>query len=351
MSAFDEPIVVTGVGCHTPVGTTAPQTCAALAAQLSRLRSWQGFAVDGDRVRCGVIDPRDAPWVAKVGKFAEPALAEALWGAAVYGHPYNARWRLGLFLALPPVDRVDINDAGYGRCIRGLRRTWQRFTGHREFAVHLVEQVGGAVAIVEAIGALTRGDIDIAVVGGLESQVSAEHLDAMWRARRLPVAGRPTGLIPGEAAAFVVLEGREHARRRGVGVRARLASIALEREDDAWSPSSPASAAALSRAISVVLREPAAVRRVILDHTGERWRFRDWTLAEVRCLGELRRDWRIWHPTDCIGDPGAAFVPLAVTIAAHAFTGNYADGGQVLIAASAQTGERTALVVAPPEEA
>ncbi len=61
----DASLVVTGVGMHTPVGTSANQTCAALRAGVSRLAVYPHFNAAGAPLSVGVVaaDRRDASGV------------------------------------------------------------------------------------------------------------------------------------------------------------------------------------------------------------------------------------------------------------------------------------------------
>jgi len=100
-----------------------------------------------------------------------------------------------------------------------------------------------AVAIGEAMRAIRAGWIDVAVAGGSESMLTPGVL-ASWQAMRVlaPIdgAGDPAGVAAccrpfavdrcgfglGEAAAALVLESVDHARRRGVAASARLVGYA-----------------------------------------------------------------------------------------------------------------------------
>jgi 3-oxoacyl-[acyl-carrier-protein] synthase-1 len=347
---MSELFVVTGVGMHTPVGTSAAQTSASLRAGISRLRSWSYYAYAGEPLIVGAVaaGDRDAAWVEKALPILTPALHEALWQAGLYDYTYHQR-RVGLFVATPSPTRAGVHPELFTEFTECLGDLWTELAGNDEIHPSARAQVGGAVALAEACEALARGKLEAAVIAAFESQLDGAYLDELLASGRLHTSDRPGGIVPGEGAAVFVLETAEAARRRKAPVLARLSRLALEQEPDGWTPSQPSQAAALARALQEVLAStPEAFHRLIVDHNGERWRFREWALAEPRALASLPPRWALWHPADSVGDTGAAFVPLAVGWATQAFARKYAGPGGILIAAMNDTGERAALTLLPP---
>ncbi len=90
--------------------------------------------------------------------------------------------------------------------------------------------VSGLQAVLSAVHAIRRGETDVMVAGGCDSLVSmdsvAEHLVAERLATEEPIpdrACRPfdqssNGYVPGEGAAFFVLESHAHAQARGARI-------------------------------------------------------------------------------------------------------------------------------------
>lgn len=123
-------IVITGMGMNTPVGNSAPQTCAALRAGISRLRAWSGFAYAGESIVAAGLteEAREDPWVAKAVDMVRPTLFEALWQAALYDHTAHKGRRVGLFLATPPAERVGIEAADYQGFVVHVQDVWWELT-------------------------------------------------------------------------------------------------------------------------------------------------------------------------------------------------------------------------------
>lgn len=343
--------VVTGMGMHTPVGTSVPATCAAIRAGISRVRAWPHFGFAGEPLNAGAIaaDRRDASWVEKAVPITSPAIYEALWQAGLYAYTWHRR-RVGLFFATPSQTRTGVEPGLYSEFRAYVGDLWDALAGNNLIRYSEHAQIGGALAMVEACEALTRGDVDAAVVAGFESYLDSAYLDELLSAGRLHVGDRSGGIIPGEGAAAFVLETAETARRRRAPALARLVAVALEQEPAGWTPTRPSQAGALARALQTALAsEPGAgaYHRLIVDHSGERWRAREWALAEPRALGSLPLGWQLWHPVESIGDFGAAFVPFAVGWAAHGFTRREAGPGGTLIGAMNDVGERAVLTLVP----
>ena len=93
--------------------------------------------------------------------------------------------------------------------------------------------VAGLQAVACAAAAIERGDVQVALAGGYDSQLGAESLAAHLLAGRLSsrscpeAACRPfdlerDGYVPGEGACFLLLESSEHARRRGAPIHAEI---------------------------------------------------------------------------------------------------------------------------------
>lgn len=127
-----------------------------------------------------------------------------------------------------------------------------------------------AVAIGEAMRAVQRGDVDLAIAGGSEALI-VPGVVAAWQAMQTlatftpgaqgtpdsaaracrPFAANRSGFVLGEGAAFLVLESEAHARARGARVYAHAAGYGLS--SDATHLTKP-DAAGQARALQAALR-------------------------------------------------------------------------------------------------
>lgn len=122
-----------------------------------------------------------------------------------------------------------------------------------------------AVAIGEALRALQRGEVDLAIAGGSEALI-VPGVVAAWQAMQTlagfapgqaaqacrPFAADRAGFVLGEGAAFLVLEREEQARARGARLQGRLLGYGLS--SDASHLTKP-DATGQARALRAALRE------------------------------------------------------------------------------------------------
>lgn len=346
---------MTGIGMKSPLGNHAVQSAASVRAGINRFRSWPHFGVDlgeDSGLNASFMSPdlADDPWTEKAFELLEPALREALWSSRLY-ELEQYRGKLSAFLALPYPDREGTSVEQVQEFAVSLR---EDCFGDAPVQTQIValDHAGGLVAVAYAVEQLQARRADVCLVGGMDSLLDSRFLHALFAERRLRVGGSSSGLIPGEAGAFVILERERDAARRKVKPLARVEAVTLEK-DEPWKPEAPVRAEGLSRALRSVLQVAGEgeIHRVITDLNGERWRFLEWALAETRCLEGLPRGWQLWHPADCLGDIGAAYGVSAMVLATRAMARGYHGEGKVLITASSDRGERAAMCLsAPPKE-
>lgn len=130
-----------------------------------------------------------------------------------------------------------------------------------------------AVAIGEAMRAVERGDVDLAIAGGSEALI-VPGVVAAWQAMQTlagfapgeaaracrPFAADRSGFVLGEGAAFLVLESEAHARARGARIYARAAGYGLSSDaTHLTKPDAPGQARALRAALRQAGLAPADV--------------------------------------------------------------------------------------------
>lgn len=179
---------------------------------------------------------------------------------------------------------------------------------------YAVACASSAVAIAEAAHALRRGEIDLALVGGVEALLVRGTVAAWQALRTLAAPGEPdvkrscrpfsrdrNGLVLGEGAAFLVLEREPDIRRRERTPHAWLAGSAVRCDArHLTNPDAQGQAVALRAALSAAGIVPADVGYCNAHGTG--------TIAgdPVECEA-LREVW----------GPAAAGLALSSTKAAH----------------------------------
>ncbi|MCA9753980.1 MAG: hypothetical protein KC591_17410, partial [Gemmatimonadetes bacterium] len=301
------------------------------------VREWPGHAAFG-------VEPPPPPELrvesgpARLVRIGLPAAREALESAGWSG---GSEVRIGLALGLA-------EDEDTAPVVEALRPV-------ASFAFEIVARDGRAafwVALREGAKRLLAGDVDALLVGGLDSRVRREPLLAMAAAGELRSATVPHGVIPGEAAGFVLVERAGAARSRGAKILARLPVLVAEQEPSAGTEE-PNRAVGLAKAFRRVRRSTPGFTEyplVVSDLNGERYRHQEWSHASLRAMGDIEGDLTIWHPADSIGDAGAGLGPIDLVWAATALREGYAGADRALVWGASDHGARLAALVLPPEE-
>lgn len=364
------PIHVSGVGAVTPVGLNAAASCAALRAAIARLAEVPVYGVDGElfakepvvggRVPIEWFDgePEEELWPGhkrmglplpparyeridpdsgRLVELALPAVSEA-WRQA--GIEQTDQARIGLYLGLEcDEDPAPVVEA----LISSL--------GIRPATVVPVAQgrASGLLALEAALADLTSNRISAALLGGVDSLLRVPTLRRLEEAGLLRSASVPEGVLPGEAAAFTVLETATSIAARGATPLCLVRATCSTRERTIGT-GEPNQAAGLTQALHQIKAEGGVLEDpplIVCDLNGERYRAQEWAIASLRTLGSIHGDIDVWHPADCTGDTGAASGILNIVWATTAMQRGYAAWERVLIWGASDGQERAAAMLSP----
>jgi len=200
---------------------------------------------------------------------------------------------------------------------------------------------GVAEAVSAALADFSSDSVNNAVVGGVDSLLDEETLDWLQQTGRLKTSAVPSGLLPGEAAAFVLLQRTDLSR---TPPQALIRSTHVLRENGAFLQGDPPSGVALSEVIRETVKNLTDSERVwiITDQNGEPYRAQDWGLAVPRVLASPR-DSILWYPAVSFGDTSAASGAVAICLAVRSFERHYAPSNSLLILSSADGTTRAAM--------
>ena len=262
-------VVVTGLGCVSPVGNTVEQSWANLLAGSSGIDFITQF--DADNFACrfagevkgfNIADYIPEKEARHMDRFIHLGLAAACQAVADSGLPTGdalddeAAVRIGCNIGsgiggLPMIEKTHAELVN-----RGPRRVSPFFV-----PASIINMISGHVAIkfgfkgpniavvtacttgLHAIGLSARmieyGDCDVMIAGGAEATVSPLGIGGFAAARALSTrnddpktASRPwdrdrDGFVLGEGAGVVVLEEYEHAKTRGAKIYAELSGFGM----------------------------------------------------------------------------------------------------------------------------
>lgn len=202
---------------------------------------------------------------------------------------------------------------------------------------------GGPAALRMARELLDSRAVPACIVAGIDSYLNGPALAWLEQHGRLKTPGNSNGVIPGEAAAAVLLRsGGNHA-----SVRIRGLGFALERTHVL--SEEPFLGQGLAAAARQALAEAALgmhdIHFRLSDVTGETYGFKELALVSSRLLRQRVEAMPVWHSADTIGDTGAAAGVCQLVLLYWAFRRGYAVGSRALCLTSSISGERAAVVV------
>lgn len=262
-------VVVTGLGCVTPVGNTVAESWASLLAGQSGIDLITSF--DASNFACkfaGEVKGFDVTQYMPekesrhMDRFIHLGMAAAIQAVVDSGLPvgdaltYEQATRIGCNIGAG-IGGLPMIEATHGEWLnRGPRRISPFFV-----PASIINMISGHISIkygfkgpnvavvtacttgLHAIGLSARmieyGDCDVMVAGGAESTVSPLGVGGFAAARALSTrnddpktASRPwdkdrDGFVLGEGSGVVVLEEYEHAKARGARIYAELAGFGM----------------------------------------------------------------------------------------------------------------------------
>jgi 3-oxoacyl-[acyl-carrier-protein] synthase II len=296
-------VVVTGLGCVTPLGTDVESTWSAVLRGASGIAALRRFDSAALPVRIAAECPADAgprgleaKQARRLDRSTRLALAaadEALADAGLVGADLD-RDRVGVVVGTSIGGIETLLDGHDVLRERGPRRlspfvvpmclpnmTAAFVSMHGGFRGPIACPVGACASGAQALGAaarlIERGDADVVVAGGTEAAILPLVVAGFASMRALSTrneepsrASRPfdcdrDGFVLGEGAGILVLESEEHARGRAARVRAHF--LGYGEASDAAHPASPpedghGARLAIERALADAGLAPAAVDHI-----------------------------------------------------------------------------------------
>ncbi|MFY2563939.1 hypothetical protein ACN469_40490 [Corallococcus terminator] len=361
-------LTVTGLGMVTSVGYGRTGSCAAIRAGLTRACELPGVLVssgDGD-----IVPARGHP----ITGFAEGFFQQGAWvrlaaGAledllneATNSPSAHERWEQTALIALVPM--LDPK-----RFMWGIHQQPDALTEHfLEPLQHLLKLAlpltrmeavtSGHASFAEGLqrAATLLGshrEVSRVVLVGADSYLDGLTLQWLAQHRRLKSAEAPTGLLPGQAGACVVVEA---AHPRDTNGGCHIVSVAVKSP-----PASDVSSLAkrgrlLAEAIQEVLAADDAGLpfrgELVLDLNGEEWKAHVWGNAQVLLGQQLDFDaCSVLAPSESIGEVGAASGVVGTGLAVNGLMSPDSTHERALVCGIADSGKVSAILVRGPKRA
>ncbi|QSQ26650.1 TIGR02270 family protein [Pyxidicoccus parkwayensis] len=362
-------LTVTGLGMVSAIGDGVVTSCAASRAGMLRVTPLEEVSVwdSGDK-RLEPTRGHHIPWVTegfsglgRLAALATQALLDLLEQAR-----FDKECRYALYLSAPSDFYRLHQDERDGLSQRhALRRAEYR----QRLLTTILAAVGlpvipkvqvlhfGELGFIEALQDATRqldtGAVDACIIGGVDSLVEPQVVDALDELGLLKTPENPVGVLPGEASAFVLVERGEVALRRGARPLAVLDAACMQAEPFHRLSNTPSQGRALARCAGEALSRGQdcgeRIRLVIAALNGDAYRASDWGHALVRLRTDKLLNQAIeWYPAASFGEIGAATGPAGVCMAVRGFQRGYSPEGDALLWVSGDDGGRGSLLLSRP---
>jgi len=334
-----KPIAVIATGMVTGVGLTAPSTCAAIHCAIDNFAETRFIDSGGEWIVASEV-PLDPPvrGRAKLVKMAAPAIMECL-SAIKTSVPVS----VPLLLCLSEEDRPGRFADLDGSMLTDIA-TELNVPFSSKSQVFCNGAVGGVQAIERAFELLNNGGYEYVIVAGVDTLLVAGTLSALDKNHRLLTPSNSNGLIPGEAGAAVLLTPAPDPKP-GQFV---LKGVGYGREEATLDSEEPLRADGMAAAIRDAFRNSGCtyddVDYRITDISGEQYAFKEAALAASRTMKKVKEEYDIWHPADCIGDTGAAIVPVMVSVGKSAAEKELSSGDGVLFHCANNDDQRAVII-------
>ncbi len=192
---------------------------------------------------------------------------------------------------------------------------------------------------------MANSEVSSCIVAGVDSYVNAAALLWLEQHSRLKAPQNSNGVIPGEAAAAVLVQRQVPARAIGV----RVAGLGFAQEKVHVLSEEPFLGLGLAEATRKALGEAGqplhAMDFRLSDVTGESYGFKEQALVLARVMRGRRPEFPLWHCSDSIGDTGAAAGICHLIHAANAFKKGYSPGDNAIGFTSNVAGDRAVVIL------
>ena len=341
---------VVSVGAITPVGLRAIDTAFSHRAAAAAMREAPLVDAAGETITMcflPTLDPR-LTGAARALALATRALAEALAGLG----PLLGTLRTRVAVSLDEHVAEGAQDllAAAAQFAADLAARVVGLAPGTPFETSVRGAAGPGYLLPPLCDALACGAVDAAVLGGVHTDYDPRRIAALSRAGRLFRPDNLDALIPGEAAAFVVLMRHDVARRLRLRARADLLAVATAYEkarpdNDESAFQASGLTAALRTALTPLGAQNLRAGWLLTDLTFETFRHFELQAATQRTQRYFCEPQQVESPAQRMGHLGAAAMPLHMVLAAEAFQRGFAPHPYGVAIAGSDGGERAALLL------
>lgn len=324
----DEAICIVGAGAQTPVGRSVLAAAAAVRCGVSAYAE-HPFMIDrcGEPMIVAMAEWLDEslPLEDRIATLVADAAREALHPLGPQFASLTRNMSVHFALAGEIMPERSQRERVLGRALDGMGLPTALETG-----TVAAGHAGGFLALENAVRELREGRTGLCLVGGADSWLDPERLEAVDSAGRLHSVNNSWGFTPGEGAGFCLLTTGAFARASGLVPLAELMAVATAEEANRMGTKSVCLGEGLTAAFQAVLSASRHLGRPVnhcyCDFNGETYRAEEYGFAICRTREGFDDPGSFTAAAECWGDVGAASGPLALALPLAAWARGYAKG-------------------------
>ena len=199
-------------------------------------------------------------------------------------------------------------------------------------------RAGGIAAFQAGKALIDSGLTDSVLVGGVDSYLDLMQLSLLDQQQRLLTDASMDGFVPGEGAAFFVLNNNKNHK-------ITLGISGLCDEPGHMYSEETCLGTGLSQAIQTAVNSGSKkVKTIFSGFNGEHAGGKEWGIALNRNSQAIEDSFAMVHPADCYGDLGAATIPSLMILAYLGLLQNHYPS-PLLIWSAADFSERGAILM------
>lgn len=343
--------VIAGVGAHSSLGATAPQTAFVYRTGHVGMRE-SAILNEQDELVTQCKLPTLEPWLAgeaRLIQLALPALEEAL---AQLGERAKTL-RIKIVLCLDEwLATVDTSGQSPAQRVASSVLFRARKLAHENVTIETrVEGPAAPGLFLEEVGTLlTMGQADVIIVGAVHSDHDPAIVRRLEERGRLFSSDHLDGMIGGECAAFLLLTSERQARSLGLIAHVALHSVgvAYERatpDNDESAYEAAGITVAARKAAEPLLAEKLKCGWLLGDATYEMREVYEWQALVTRSQKVFELPQQGDFPAHRLGHLGASAIPMMLTLIFEAYRRGYAPHERAMLYAGSDAGARSVLTV------
>ena len=343
--------ILYAAGVRTPLGSGSLENAMLLRTGLASITSAPLATEEGEPVTMSLDLALDPYLVGeeRAAALAATALREL---ATAIGRDTARELKTRVALAFPePQPGQPRSDVGRILATR-LKTALGETFGSPEVDLATRGSAGLAYVLPDALSALARREVDAVIAGGVHTDYDPAALRVLEKSGRLYTPDSIDAVIPGEAAAFVLIGREDLGQRLGLPKLARIVSIAAETSDvTPYNDESAFDATTMASVIAAAARQLDSELKIGFaygDHGIEHFRIRELYAALTRVHRSFCEPMAIDSPSQRIGRTGAASLPLFLALLAESFRRGFAPTPIGMAFAGSDAGERAAILVSSP---